>query len=513
MKILFYNWVDYLDDEKRGGGVSVYVKNVIHSLRERSDVDCWFLSSGVSYDLFDKKPRWDKVRHGPRENRGRRFEIVNSNVLAPAHHSFGAEEQITDIATQDAFFDFIRAHGPYDAIHFNNLEGLPASVLKLKEYWPETRVIFSLHNYYPVCPQVNLWHQERENCLDFDQGRKCVDCLPHQYDQRIVKLANAVAFRLKKSGIRPGTRLFDRGFGPAIRIASKTVRVYNKYIRRSGTQSELPRPTTTTKGPLERIEANQKKYARRRKEIVSLINGHCDKVLCVSNRVGEVAQKFGIAPELLETGYIGTRHAEKFQQTQPRDSIVRPDGTLTIAYLGYMRRDKGFFFLLDALENMPDDLAEKIKVAIASKISDRASMKRIEKLSQRYHSVFFADGYAHDELDDLLADVDLGVVPVLWEDNLPQVAIEMHARHIPLLTSDLGGAQELGNCNDLVFTAGDKEDFAAKLIAVLGGKISVKEYWTSAMAPYSMQDHLAYLMSVYRAPVRRIQKIPSVDQP
>ena len=46
-----------------------------------------------------------------------------------------------------------------------------------------------------------------------------------------------------------------------------------------------------------------------------------------------------------------------------------------------------------------------------------------------------------------------GVVPVLWHDNLPQVAIEMHARHIPLLTSDMGGAQELGNCPEMVFAA------------------------------------------------------------
>ena len=175
-------------------------------------------------------------------------------------------------------------------------------------------------------------------------------------------------------------------------------------------------------------------------------------------------------------------------------------------------RSQGFFFLLDALENVPDDLANKINVVIASRLIDQHTMDRITKLSERYLSVFFADGYAHDELDDLLGDVDLGVVPVLWEDNLPQVAIEMHARHIPLLTSDLGGAQELGNCNDLVFTAGDTKDFAAKLKTVLDGKISVKDYWTSAMAPYSMQDHLSELMRVYEAPARAIQRLPSGEQ-
>ena len=30
MKILLYNWVDYLDDEKRGGGVTVYPVSYTH---------------------------------------------------------------------------------------------------------------------------------------------------------------------------------------------------------------------------------------------------------------------------------------------------------------------------------------------------------------------------------------------------------------------------------------------------------------------------------------------------
>ena len=54
MKILFYNWVDYLDDEKRGGGVTVYQRNTIQAMRAKEDVSCTFLSSGISYDVLQK---------------------------------------------------------------------------------------------------------------------------------------------------------------------------------------------------------------------------------------------------------------------------------------------------------------------------------------------------------------------------------------------------------------------------------------------------------------------------
>lgn len=510
MKILFYNWVDYLDGEKRGGGVTVYQRNTIQAMRAEKGVTCVFLSSGISYDVLPKEPRWEQIKHGASKDRDIRFEIVNSGVLAPSHHSFGDNNQVTEPATTNVFFDFLRKNGPFDVVHFNNLEGLPAEALKLKEHFPQTRVIFSLHNYYPVCPQVNLWHQERENCEDFENGRKCEHCLPHQVDTRIIELANGVAFNLKKRGIRPGSRLFDLGFGPALRLAKRAVGFYTRRIRKSAPARAAETANAAPHSKLLRkVERSHLKFARRRAAMVDTINTHCDRVLCVSDRVGVVASKFGIAPALIQTGYIGTQHASKYAETSPKHILTKPDGTLTLAYLGYMRHDKGFFFLLDTLEAAPAEIASKINVVICSRLVDQHCMERITGLSDRFASVLFADGYAHDELDELLSEVDLGVIPVLWEDNLPQVAIEMHARHIPLLTSNLGGAQELGNTPDFIFKAGDSSDFIQKITAMLNGEVWLEDYWKNAMAPYSMDDHLRELKEVYAQPARPIATMPS----
>jgi len=272
-------------------------------------------------------------------------------------------------------------------------------------------------------------------------------------------------------------------------------------------RTAAPRPETGPPKLLQRVQSPHSAFARRRREMIEMINTYCDSVLCVSARVGEVAARYGVAPELITTSYIGTRHAEKFHQTSPRAAITRDDGTMTIAYLGYMRQDKGFYFLLDALEALPDAAAARITLVFGSKLSDHAAMHRLSELSDRFAALLFADGYAYDDLDTLLAEVDLGVIPVLWEDNLPQVAIEMHARHIPLLTSDLGGAQELGNCPGLVFKAGSTEDFAARISAVLKDEIDIEAYWQRAMTPFSMEDHLAELTQVYNRPARSIRML------
>ncbi|SNT04783.1 glycosyltransferase [Tropicimonas sediminicola] len=502
MKILYYNWVDYLDTENRGGGVSVYLKNLMTHLGAKDGVDVRFVSSGISYDILEPKPRWEKVQHGPRKDRDLRFEIINSGALAPGHHSFGHDAQIEHPATVEAFYDFMEKNGPFDIVHFNNLEGIPASLVGLKERFPETRVILSLHNYFPVCPQVNLWYQERENCIDFRGGEKCGDCLEWQPYPDEVRLANAVAYRFKKAGIEPGGFLFRRGFGLAVRFWSKALRVSKSWSKSSRDVLAFGRTSrdgnVAVRGPLKPVKGYAQTFGPRRARVVEIINQNCDRVLCVSDRVGVVAAKFGIAPELLQTSYIGTKHAELWEKTTPKQSLLNSDGTLTLAYMGYMRRDKGFYFLMRALATLPKSLAERVRVVVCARTGDHEAVQLMHKASSNVKEILHADGYKHDELDKLLAEVDVGVVPVQWEDNLPQVAIEMHARHIPLLTSNLGGAQELGNTPEMVFRANSFESFHQRIRAILEGEIDLDAYWANAMPPVSMEKHEDELLGIYR---------------
>lgn len=487
IRTLFYNWVDYLDPEKRGGGVTVYQRNLMTALDGDDTVDATFLSSGVSHDMTRRAPYWRRLTRDSDKESCPRYEIVNSGTLAPAMYSYGAPEQISHAPTREAFADFVEATGPYDVIHFHNLEGLPADVLELKTRWPETKFVFSLHNYYPICPQVNLWYDEREACDDFHGGARCLTCANDSHDPRIVKLANGLAFRFKQLGLTPGTWMFDTLFLWSLRIGGRAARLFarlRRKLRRSNGQADA--------------RVNAEAFRARRERMTALINAHCDLVLCVSEAVREIAQSYGIAPEILRTSYIGTQAADLFEQTAPAARIKNDQGVLTLAFLGYMRRDKGFFFLLDWLENMPRSLTRRLHIVIAARKSNEAGvMRRVSALSEHCAKVSYHDGYSHDELDEILAPADVGILPVLWHDNMPQVAIEMHARHIPLLTSDMGGAQELGRAEGFVFEAGNHSALQDALERILSGETNLSDYWKSAQAPTRMQEHCEELEGLF----------------
>ena len=408
------------------------------------------------------------------------YRLVNSGLVAASHADFAGAAQVSHPATETVFAEFVDATGPWNAIHFNSLEGLPAGVLASRARWPRTRFVLSLHNYYPVCPQVNLWHFESSACEDFQGGARCVTCLPVQADPRAVRLAYAVDTLLTRVRLGPGTAPHDHVFRPAMGLAWRLLR----RLRRR----DAPRPRPS----------GAQGFGLRRALMVALINAHVDAVLCVSDRVAQIARHYGLRADRLQVMPIGTKAAACWPDTVAKPALNTDP--LRLAYLGYMRRDKGFVFLIEALAALPDATLARLHLTIGARRGEAAMMDALTALRPRLAGLVHVDGYAPGDLDRVLDGVDLGVIPVLWEDNLPQVAVEMHARHIPLLTSDRGGARELGNSPDFVFRAGDRADFARVLGRVLDGTLTPADYWRGAVPPVGMDDHLDALLALYAGP-------------
>ncbi len=485
IKVLYYNWVDFEDGEQRGGGVSVYQRNLINAALRRGD-DVWFLSSGTHHSPFARRPFVREVRG---KVGVRKFELVNSSVLAPGQYAFGKD--VASAPEMEAVFaDFLRRHGPFDVVHFNNLEGAPVSFLRLaREHDAGARVVVSAHNYFAFCPQVNLWFQERATCEDFRGGKKCANCLVRPVNVKGARRLYQTEYALGQLGIRPGTRLFrllnGAIHGPvrdAFRLAKAALGLEVEAM--PGRRSEGP-PKRRVR-PAVLLDADTAaRFAERRRLFVEAINTYADHFLAVSRRVAELAAGFGVDPAKLRTLYIGTR----FAGAEPLSRKRHSSGPLRLAYLGYMRRDKGFYFYLRALRKMPPGLARRLSLVFAAQVVDEHAYNLVKRMAHRFAGITFYDGYTHAQLPEVLAGVDLGVVPVLWEDNLPQVAIECVAHGVPVLTSDRGGARELLDCPALVFRAGSRADLYARLRAVLDDPDLLHSAAAGRMRLYTPDEH------------------------
>jgi len=478
LKILYYNWTDFEDERQLGGGVSIYQRNLVDAARQRRD-EVWFLSSGDCYSPFSSRPFLREVK--ARKEGVRKFVIVNSTIISPGTAAFG--QDVSSAPEMEALFAaFLHEHGPFDVVHFNNLEGIPISFLRLaREHHPPVKILFSVHNYFAFCPQVNLWFQNRAACYDFHNGRKCVNCLtPEQTaNPRRYKRFYRFEYCLRKLGISPLSAV-DRFINRLVFVFLRSgFHLLMKAYSGEGLQTRpVPTPIISRypTSPAKIFGPDQAaQFASRRNLFVTALNTYADHILAVSRRVAELAIGFGIDPAKVQTLYIGTHFAQEGRAARPRtgsisdrsSAVASGSSPLLLAYLGYMRRDKGFYFFLNALEQMPEELACRLALTFAVKITSLRAYQRIKYMAHRFAAVTLYDSYTHSQLREILSNIDLAVVPVLWEDNMPQVALECVASGVPILTSNRGGAQELLGRRELVFQAGSRADFYAKLQALL----------------------------------------------
>src|SRR5262249_22165933 len=79
--------------------------------------------------------------------------------------------------------------------------------------------------------------------------------------------------------------------------------------------------------------------------------------------------------------------------------------------------------------------------------------------------ILLRGGYRRADLADILADLDVVVVPSLWYENAPLVIAEAFAAGRPVVTSNLGGMSEAvrDGVNGLLFEPGSSAGLADAL--------------------------------------------------
>ncbi len=468
MKILLYNWVQFDNNEKVGGGVSVYIKNLIEYLIKDENNIVYFLSSGNKYDPSEPKSYILKSKN-IFADKCQTYEIINSEIMGPLGTlCWDLDRYLNDSTNTDMLINFIKQHGPFDIVHIHNIGGFGQSFLKAKEFFPSTKFIFDLHNYNSICMNSFLFqHKEGIMCKDYNNGNACISCLEGKGPSKKVYKSRVKLFwkeHLFKKLKYKFTHMFKNKF--------------KKNFSRYYVSNE------------KECKCNAQAYVEFRKRNIEYINKYFDCVLAVSEKVKEVAVNYGIDEKKIIVSYIGTKFAENPKPMKQYNQNTK----FKIAYLGYANVLKGFHFLVDALSSFDSEIAGNVEIVLAAK---GAKPEIIQDKLSKFASVELIDGYTHDNIETILRDVDLGIVPVLWDDNLPQVSIEMVSNGVPILCSDFGGASELSSSDLFKFKGGNEEDFKAKLTYLIENPAELQQYWSGHKGLMTMDKHVEFLNSIY----------------
>jgi glycosyltransferase involved in cell wall biosynthesis len=177
-------------------------------------------------------------------------------------------------------------------------------------------------------------------------------------------------------------------------------------------------------------------------------------------------------------------------------------GPVRFGYIGALHPQKGIELLLEAFRDVGHGASLHVFGSVFGSPISRNFWRRIR--DRATPNVFFQGAYDNDRVGEILARVDVVVVPSMWYENSPLTIQEAFIAGLPVITADAGGMAELvrDGVDGLRFRFGDSADLGEKLRRVAGTPEILDRLRRGIPSVPTIEGHAADLRDRYRGLLR-----------
>lgn len=183
---------------------------------------------------------------------------------------------------------------------------------------------------------------------------------------------------------------------------------------------------------------NSKKslYVKRAETARKLLNNWVDVTLAVSSRQKELLTEFGAKENKITVVHQSNKSADllwldsKLAKENSR-ALKLP---LKVGFIGGVMPQKGVHMLAAAAQAFDKTDAEFHIYGFVFP----AYLDQLRKIDIRGNLIFHGE-YKQEQLTMIASQIDIAVVPSVWEDCAPLVVLELHAMRLPVIAAKIGG--------------------------------------------------------------------------
>lgn len=467
------------------------------------------------------------------------FDLVNSPNVSPAALNFGNLGcEMASPAAARAVVAWLRERG-VDIVHIHSLEGQGLDLIGAIED-AGIPVVVTLHNYWFVCPQVDLLRGEREVCLDYEGGRACESCcqrgqagkkrVRRAVSQAMVRAIGHRATDLLRDSLDDGVAAL-RGreselprFTPLSRsgVPLDAAKGWSSELDDGLLRASLPvdvegvdRPGPLIGCP---VDANERMlsgadrhcagvgaFAERRRAGVSAL-ARASRVISPSAYLRDVHAAMGVPEAKLEHVPLGQPHFDELSRvvrTMPGfDRAPWEPGSaapLRLAFHGTTRANKGLEVLVRAVPLLEREVRERVHLSVRVVGHETPFRRRLAA----YPRVSFEGQYDLSQLVRLSGSYDVGILSHIWLENSPLVMWEhLHAGKF-VVCPRLGGPAGVirDGVNGRLIEPADPGALASAITRIVRGEQrlpSAREiHEVSPLAGYP--EHVERVEGIYRS--------------
>ncbi|HBJ80725.1 MAG TPA: hypothetical protein DDY74_02430 [Pseudothermotoga sp.] len=390
------------------GGLMVYAKDLALTMKELG-LDVILLEPGY-YNPFVSKTHVKFVDHFERQ-------IPLYSIINPLPFTTQGvrdpENFFENSITQKTFEEFIDQIKP-DVIHVHSLIGLPIEFLYAAKKH-KIKLIYTTHDYYGICPKVRLFDINGDNCIDYENGFKCLLCNMNSPPTLQLKIKRNLAWL---------TYRYPRLLKIAKKLGKKVYRRLTKNTAHNESESIETKTQENRSYKSSYFEAMIRYYM----QAFSLFD-----LFHFNSSISEkVYKKFvpTIKGKVINLTHRGIRDNRQTQY------IPMKDGYLNITFLGNADdRAKGFHLVEKALRDLLENL----------------NLKRIRLhvwgYSQRNFSsqenIIYHGKYSYNDLKSIFSTSDILIFTSICWETYGFVALEALSYGVPCLISERAGITDV----------------------------------------------------------------------
>ena len=369
----------------------------------------------------------------------------------------------SDTRAEGIFEEYLREISP-DVVHVQHLMGLSGGYLKIVKE-AGIPLVVTLHDYWFICPRFQLVDESGSSCRGPEGGLRCARECPNS--------------------------LFSVGAGGFFGAGAKFIFKYMppglqrklKQMVREGKISDLGKRGTGV---------SPEKFQKRAEFLKDALL-KADEIIAPSGFVRDVFVENGFPPGRITVIPHGIR--------LPACKPVKPGRTVRFGYMGSLAPLKGVSFLADAFGRLGG--AAEMHVYGHGGENHEIILSGLRKLANDARIVFHG-GYAFDDIGDILAGIDVIVIPSLWPETFNIVMREAFACGVPVIASDAGALPEgvADGINGLLFKMADADDLLGKMRMIVSEPGLIEKFRSNIAPVKDISAHASEIEAIYLKALR-----------
>lgn len=168
---------------------------------------------------------------------------------------------------------------------------------------------------------------------------------------------------------------------------------------------------------------------------------------------------------------------------------------LVIGYFGQLEEIKGVKLLSEAMQSLEKKVVSKLIICGTGQLENE-----LQKKAEQDDRIILMGKIPLEEVNQLMSQIDVTIVPSIWEEPFGRVIIESYNQGTPVIATAVGGIPELIIDKELLVAKGDGEQLinSIKKFAALNDKQISKNIRESLEASRYYHDNIALYNRIYK---------------